>query len=434
MKQPVSNNKAARQAESAVQQHWSVGENAVALTPPAYGIEFADRALTHRQEQPSGGKTIPKDLRFKMEAAFGEDFSHVRLHEGPLAQSVGARAATQGSDIHFAPGLYAPNSQQGQRLLGHELAHVVQQASGRVSATSRRNGFGINRDQGFEREADEMAAKAARGESVPLEAPGGPAVQTKDASGVIQCNGEVPYSANAWPAATGKKTTNLSNDFGAFKVEHGLTRDVTSSRNGEYEITIEMTPTKKTEGSTIRFVQAVRRGIAPGSWSSQATDPGMGADRARRAAAGGWRVDRADPSADKTPFYGHQIDAGGTLVPLSNAKPGAFGGGKPYLYDAPAVSDPLALEFSSDAMDDGTGKSFGKVAWGFQYSSASSTYQEETPRMLPATYDASLESTSADQRRLAGERAGRAKWNEVYGAGGTGTKAGDADVRKVLGI
>jgi len=191
-----------------------------------------------------------------------------------------------------------------------------------------------------------------------------------------------------------------------------------------------MTPNKKTQGSNIRFVQAVRRGTTPGNWSTKATDPGMTADRAARAAAGGWRVDRADPSRDKTPFYGHQIDATGTLVNLSNARPGSFGGAKPYLYDAPSVSDPLALEFSSDAMDDATGVSFGKVAWGFQYSSAAKTYQEETPRMLPMSTNWFLNLFSEDRRRVAGERAGREKWNEVYGPGGTG----DTNVKKVLGV
>lgn len=469
MKQPVSTNKAT-QAESAVQQHWSAGENGVALTPPAYGIEFVDRALPRRLEQSSGGKTIPKDVRFKMEEAFGEDFSRVRLHEGPLAQSVGALAATQGTDIHFAPGLYAPHSQQGQRLLGHELAHVVQQASGRVSATSQRHGVGVNNDRGLEREADEMGIKAARGESVRLPAhsaqknagvfrtgirdaqdghpadaigqgQGGvlgqsaPAVQKKDSSSVIQCFGAVSYEANVWPVETGKKTTNLTNDFGTFKVDHGLSKDPATTANwGEYEISIEMTPNEKTKGSTIRFVQSVRRGTTPGNWSSKSTDSGMNADRARRAAEGGWRVDRADPTKAKTPFYGHQIDTTGTLTATSHARPGAFGGDKPYLYDAAGVLDPNVMEFSSDAMDDKTGVSFGKVAWGFQYSSASKTYQEETPRMLPATTNWFLNMFSEDARRVAGEQAGRAKWNEVYGAGGTGTTAGDADVQKVLGM
>jgi len=51
--------------------------------------------------------------------------------------SLGAQAYTQGTDIHFAPGQYQPSSQGGQELLGHELAHVVQQADGRVKATTQ---------------------------------------------------------------------------------------------------------------------------------------------------------------------------------------------------------------------------------------------------------------------------------------------------------
>ena len=83
-------------------------------------------------------------------------------------------------------------------------------------------------------------------------------------------------------------------------------------------------------------------------------------------------------------------------------------------------------------MDDATGVSYGKVAWGFQYNSATKTYKEENPRMLPMSTNWFLNIFSEDRRRVAGERAGRVKWNEVYGAGGTGTTAGDANVRKVL--
>src|SRR5262249_52833569 len=56
-----------------------------------------------------GGAPMPADVQSKMESAFGADFSQVRLHEGPFAPSVSALAATQGTDIHFAPGLYAPH-------------------------------------------------------------------------------------------------------------------------------------------------------------------------------------------------------------------------------------------------------------------------------------------------------------------------------------
>ncbi len=118
-----------------------------------------------------GGAEMPGDVRGKMEAAFGADFSSVRIHEGPQVEAMGALAYTQGTDLHFAPGQYQPGSQHGQELLGHELAHVVQQSQGRVRATTQAKGVDINDDAALEREADEMGARAARGQSVTTDAP-----------------------------------------------------------------------------------------------------------------------------------------------------------------------------------------------------------------------------------------------------------------------
>ena len=141
-----------------------------------------------------GGQGMPAPVQAKMEAAFATDFSHVRIHEGAQATAQGALAYTQGSDIHFALGQYRPDTVQGQELLGHELAHVVQQSQGRVRESAP--GTGINDDAGLEREADELGARAARSQAVtPGTSAGGsvggvrPAIQRKAASpagGVIQ--------------------------------------------------------------------------------------------------------------------------------------------------------------------------------------------------------------------------------------------------------
>src|ERR1043166_9510503 len=65
-------------------------------------------------------------------ARFGHDFSKVRAHADAAAaqsaQSLNALAYTVGQDIVFAAGQYAPASPAGQRLLAHELTHVVQQS------------------------------------------------------------------------------------------------------------------------------------------------------------------------------------------------------------------------------------------------------------------------------------------------------------------
>lgn len=111
-----------------------------------------------------GGTEIPEDVRGKMDAAFGVDFSPVRIHEGSHVEALGALAYTKGTDIHFAPGLYQPRSARGQQLLGHELTHVVQQSQGRVRATAQVEAVDLNDDPALEREADDMGARAARGE------------------------------------------------------------------------------------------------------------------------------------------------------------------------------------------------------------------------------------------------------------------------------
>jgi hypothetical protein len=64
---------------------------------------------------------------------FGYDFSSVRVHSGAAARrsaaGMNAKAYTVGRDIVFAPGQFSPGTRGGQRLIAHELAHVVQQSS-----------------------------------------------------------------------------------------------------------------------------------------------------------------------------------------------------------------------------------------------------------------------------------------------------------------
>lgn len=106
---------------------------------------------------------IPDSVKQRMEDSFGTDFSGVRVHpESSKAPEVGALAYTQGTDIHFAPGQFKPDTSAGQQLLGHELAHVVQQAEGRVQPTTEIAGMPVNDNESLEREADALGAKAAR--------------------------------------------------------------------------------------------------------------------------------------------------------------------------------------------------------------------------------------------------------------------------------
>lgn len=87
-----------------------------------------------REALSSKGQPLERAIRNDMEQRFGRDFSEVRVHTdekaAASAQAVHARAYTFGRDVAFASGQFAPATPAGQRLLAHELTHVLQQESG----------------------------------------------------------------------------------------------------------------------------------------------------------------------------------------------------------------------------------------------------------------------------------------------------------------
>lgn len=80
------------------------------------------------------GQPLDETTRSLMEPRFGHDFSGVRVHAdrsaAESANALQARAYTLGNRIVFGEGQFAPGTASGQRLLAHELAHVLQQGSG----------------------------------------------------------------------------------------------------------------------------------------------------------------------------------------------------------------------------------------------------------------------------------------------------------------
>jgi hypothetical protein len=132
--------------QNAVQRHGTGG---------AFAVEAGPLGLAA-----GGGRPLPDAVRGKMEAALGADFSNVRVYVGPQAERIGAIAFTVGSDIYFAPGRYQPETVHGQQLLGHELAHVVQQRSRRVK-NPLGSGLAVVQDHALEAEADHLGQRAA---------------------------------------------------------------------------------------------------------------------------------------------------------------------------------------------------------------------------------------------------------------------------------
>jgi len=118
---------------------------AKAASRPAPSITPKVAANIHAMK--GSGRPLPEATRAFFEPRFGYDFSHVRVHtDTPATESaaaIKARAFTVGSDIAFGAGEYAPQSAAGQKLLAHELTHVVQQ-DGQM-ATLRSKGIDVQK-------------------------------------------------------------------------------------------------------------------------------------------------------------------------------------------------------------------------------------------------------------------------------------------------
>ncbi|WP_299011601.1 DUF4157 domain-containing protein [uncultured Shewanella sp.] len=96
---------------------------------------------------------LPDDLKNGMEHLSGMSLDHVRVHYNSSKPAIfQAHAYAQGNEIHLGVGQ--------EKHLPHELAHVVQQAQGRVKPTNTVGGMAINDNSELEKEADVMGAQA----------------------------------------------------------------------------------------------------------------------------------------------------------------------------------------------------------------------------------------------------------------------------------
>lgn len=89
------------------------------------------------------GSPLPDATKSFMENAFSADFSSVRVHAdsraSEMSKGINAKAFTYGNDIYFNGGAYDLQSEDGKRLLAHELVHVSQQNSSVSSGIIQRS-------------------------------------------------------------------------------------------------------------------------------------------------------------------------------------------------------------------------------------------------------------------------------------------------------
>jgi hypothetical protein len=106
------------------------------------GFEAEDNIEKRINSKIGNGSALPKDVRSFMEERFQKDFSGVHVHADSeaagLNQDLQAKAFTRGHDLFFNAGAYQPGTTEGNRLIAHELTHVVQQSGGSPAAVQRK--------------------------------------------------------------------------------------------------------------------------------------------------------------------------------------------------------------------------------------------------------------------------------------------------------
>lgn len=127
-----------QEAERAVASFDGGGHHADKISPLSSGASGSLMYAPPIVEQALNTPEVGLDMftQAAMEAHFGHRFDDVRVHTdvkaAEAARSVDALAYTVGRHVVFGAGQYAPSTNAGEKLLAHELAHVLQQ--GRAKA------------------------------------------------------------------------------------------------------------------------------------------------------------------------------------------------------------------------------------------------------------------------------------------------------------
>ncbi|KUO05415.1 eCIS core domain-containing protein [Streptomyces caeruleatus] len=131
-----------------------------------------ERAANSRTPEPKdivsgAGQPLDPGVRRELEERLGHDLSRVRLHTdrdaGQLTELLGADAVAVGQDIFFREGTFKPGTDEGRRLLAHELLHTVQNPHGLGTLRAGRELGAVSvPQQAIEREAEAAAQNLVR--------------------------------------------------------------------------------------------------------------------------------------------------------------------------------------------------------------------------------------------------------------------------------
>jgi hypothetical protein len=117
---------------SFVNQIWALEKQTLKHDVELYKRILQQNIHTSPIQPVNNDKIEPLDgsVKNQFETAFGVDFSDVKIHTGADSNEkthiMNAEAFAIGTDIYFKDGRYSPQTEEGIKLLAHELAHVAQ--------------------------------------------------------------------------------------------------------------------------------------------------------------------------------------------------------------------------------------------------------------------------------------------------------------------
>jgi hypothetical protein len=211
-------------------------------------------------QQKTAGSPLATDVRSKVEPAYGNDLSDVRVHDDPTAHSasaaLSARAFAHGRDVFLGRG----ESPSDTRLIAHEVAHVVQQSDRHTAAPQAKLTVGAV-DDPLEKEADHVADAIAAGappERIPAVSRGAePVIRRQPAEGPVDAG--VPLPAGVVDPSPRPAAASLGDYELGSELEHAEELAKSGSPDRENEIEDEL------EKRVVRTSFATAPGGSPGT-------------------------------------------------------------------------------------------------------------------------------------------------------------------------
>jgi hypothetical protein len=171
-----------------------------------------DQQTSRRIDDRRGrGSRLPGPFRRRTEAALGTDLGHVGVHRDDesdrLSRQLSARAFAVGSDVFVRKGEPQAGTAAGDRLLAHEVTHVVQQ--GPISRLIHRNYLGLT-TMGKAR-VDQRAQQDYAEQSQKFELEMGRRIQKDERANVVVDDllGTLKKIVDSWATHTGKQQSEV---------------------------------------------------------------------------------------------------------------------------------------------------------------------------------------------------------------------------------